>query len=184
MMRKPGDLPCGGTIRSRVKLTVRFAEALPTRYVCALGLLVRSVIFLRRCDMENGNYTADVSLTGGSGKAAVKSPTELTVTDGGMTAVIEWNSPNYDYMELGGKEYYPVNDDGNSRFVIDVAALDADIPVRAETVAMSEPHMIDYTLRFTSPVIAGNAPMWGVYVAGAAVLAALCVIFAVRRKRK
>lgn len=134
--------------------------------------------------MENGNYTADVSLTGGSGKAAVKSPTELTVTDGGMTAVIEWNSPNYDYMELGGKEYYPVNDDGNSRFVIDVAALDADIPVRAETVAMSEPHMIDYTLRFTSPVIAGNAPMWGVYVAGAAVLAALCVIFAVRRKRK
>ena len=136
--------------------------------------------------MENGNYMADVSLTGGSGKATVKSPTELTVTDGGMTAVIEWNSPNYDYMETGGREYYPVNNDGNSRFVIDVAALDADIPVRAETVAMSEPHMIDYTLRLTSP-IAGNAsaaPVWGVYVTGTAVLAALCVIFAVRRKRK
>ena len=53
-------------------------------------------------------------------------------------------------MIVDGEQYLPVNTSGNSTFEIPVSALDADIAVQAETTAMSEPHMIDYTLRFDS----------------------------------
>lgn len=93
-------------------------------------------------------YTAEVILTGGSGRASVASPARLIVRDGKMTAEIVWSSPNYDRMRMGGTEYSPVNTEGNTVFEIAVPALDTDIEVSAETLAMSEPHWIDYTLRF------------------------------------
>ena len=74
----------------------------------------------------------------------------LTVTDSGMTAHIVWSSPNYDLMVVDGTEYLPVNKEGNSVFEIPVSALDEELAVSAETVAMSKPHMIDYTLLFDS----------------------------------
>ncbi|WP_126513827.1 hypothetical protein [Slackia heliotrinireducens] len=67
-----------------------------------------------------------------------------------MTATIVWSSPNYDLMIVDGTEYYPVNTSGNSVFEIPVSALDEDLAVQAETTAMSQPHLIDYTLRFDS----------------------------------
>ena len=45
-----------------------------------------------------------------------------------------------------------MNKTGNSTFEIPVAALDTALAVQAETCAMSEPHMIDYTLTFSAPV--------------------------------
>ena len=54
-----------------------------------------------------------------------------------------------DKMTADGVDYAPVNDGGNSTFVIPVT-LDEDIAVSAETVAMSTPHTIDYTLYFDS----------------------------------
>ena len=98
--------------------------------------------------ISDGEYTASVTLTGGSGKAHIESPCKITVSDGKATADIFWSSKNYDYMILNGETYYPVNTDGNSEFIIPVK-LDEDIPVQADTVAMSTPHLIDYTLRFT-----------------------------------
>ena len=92
----------------------------------------------------------DVTLEGGTGRATVESPAKLVVADGKMTATIVWSSPNYDQMIVDGEQYLPVNTSGNSTFEIPVSALDADIAVQAETTAMSEPHMIDYTLRFDS----------------------------------
>ena len=100
--------------------------------------------------LANGDYTIEVSLSGGSGRATVKSPANLTVSDRGMKAEIEWSSPNYDYMKIGENEYYPLNSEGNSTFLIDVETLDTDIQISAETVAMSKPHIIDYTIRFDS----------------------------------
>ncbi len=100
--------------------------------------------------LSDGEYSVDVTLTGGSGKATVKSPTKLTVTNGKMQAEIEWSSPYYDYMEVDEKPYYPQNTEGNSLFMIDVQALDNDIPIKAETTAMSTPHTIEYTLHFQS----------------------------------
>ena len=98
----------------------------------------------------DGTYTCDVTLEGGSGRAAVDSPAALTVADGKMTATIVWSSPNYDYMIVDGEKYLPTNTEGNSAFEIPVAALDTALDVTADTVAMSTPHEIEYTLTFDS----------------------------------
>ena len=104
-------------------------------------------------NLADGDYQIAVSLSGGSGKATVESPAKLIVAGGKMTAVIVWSSPNYDQMIVDGEQYLPVPRDGNSTFEIPVSALDEDLPIQAETTAMSEPHMIDYTLHFDSSTI-------------------------------
>ena len=97
----------------------------------------------------DGSYTCEVTLEGGSGRATVDSPATLTVADGKMTATIAWSSPNYDYMVVDGEKYLPTNTEGNSTFEIPVAALGTPLAVTADTVAMSTPHEIEYTLTFT-----------------------------------
>ena len=99
---------------------------------------------------SDGTYTCEVTLKGGSGRATVESPAALTVADGKMTATIVWSSPNYDYMLVDGEKYLPTNTEGNSTFEIPVAALDTALDVTADTVAMSTPHEIEYTLTFDS----------------------------------
>ena len=98
----------------------------------------------------DGSYTCEVTLEGGSGRATVDSPAALTVADGKMTATIVWSSPNYDYMIVDGEKYLPTNTEGNSTFEIPVSALDTALDVTADTVAMSTPHEIEYTLTFDS----------------------------------
>ena len=98
----------------------------------------------------DGTYTCEVTLEGGSGRATVESPAALTVADGKMAATIVWSSPNYDYMIVDGEKYLPTNTEGNSTFEIPVAALDTALDVTADTVAMSTPHEIEYTLTFDS----------------------------------
>ena len=98
----------------------------------------------------DGTYTCEVTLEGGSGRATVESPAALTVADGKMTATIVWSSPNYDYMIVDSEKYLPTNTEGNSTFEIPVAALDTALNVTADTVAMSTPHEIEYTLTFDS----------------------------------
>ena len=98
----------------------------------------------------DGSYTCEVTLEGGSGRATVESPAALTVADGKMTATLVWSSPNYDYMIVDGKKYLPTNTEGNSTFEIPVSALDTALTVTADTVAMSTPHEIEYTLTFAA----------------------------------
>ena len=98
----------------------------------------------------DGSYTCEVTLEGGSGRATVESPAALTVADGKMTATLVWSSPNYDYMIVDGEKYLPTNTEGNSTFEIPVAALDTTLTVTADTVAMSTPHEIEYTLTFAA----------------------------------
>jgi iron complex transport system substrate-binding protein len=93
-----------------------------------------------------------VVMSGGSGRAKVESPAKLTVIAGVSTAVITWSSPYYEYMLVDGVYYYPVNAEGNSVFEIPVT-LDEDMTIRARTVAMSQPHEIEYTMRFASDAI-------------------------------
>lgn len=99
----------------------------------------------------DGSYTCEVTLEGGSGRATVDSPAALTVADGKMTAAIVWSSPNYDYMIVDGEKYLPTNTEGNSTFEIPVSALGVPLSVVADTVAMSTPHEIEYTLTFSAP---------------------------------
>ena len=99
----------------------------------------------------DGSYTCEVTLEGGSGRATVDSPAALAVADGKMTATIVWSSPNYDYMIVDGEKYLPTNTEGNSTFEIPVSALGVPLSVVADTVAMSTPHEIEYTLTFSAP---------------------------------
>jgi len=103
--------------------------------------------------LEDGEYTVEVALSGGSGKASVTSPAKLHVSGGAATADIEWSSPNYDYMKVGEEKYLPVNTEGNSCFTIPVGIFDRPMTVYADTTAMSEPHEIEYTLTFDSATV-------------------------------
>lgn len=104
-------------------------------------------------EFQDGTYQMEVELLGGSGRASVTSPAEVEIKDGKAVATLEWSSPNYDYMLVDGEKYLPVNTEGNSVFQIPVEAFDQDIAVIADTVAMSKPHEVEYTLNFH----AGNA---------------------------
>ena len=99
----------------------------------------------------DGSYTVEAVLQGGSGKASVQSPAQLTVENGAMTATVIWSSKNYDLMIVDGQEYTPTYENELSCFTIPVSALGTPLPVQAETTAMSQPHMIDYTLTFSNP---------------------------------
>lgn len=138
---------------------------------------------------RDGQYTVEVTLSGGSGRASVSSPTEMIFTGGHATAVIVWSSPHYDYMLVNGTKYTPVNTEGNSAFDIPVL-LDTDMAVIADTVAMSTPHEIEYTLHFDSATIkplGSNFPSAPI-IAGAAAVILIIVLAGVfvhrRRWRK
>ena len=103
--------------------------------------------------LQDGTYTVEVTLTGGSGRATVSSPAELVVADGAVTATLVWSSPNYDYMKVDGVQYNPVNTEGNATFDIPVTVFDYKMPVSADTTAMSTPHEIEYFLYFDSSTI-------------------------------
>lgn len=99
-------------------------------------------------DLDDGTYSIDVSMVGGSGRASVSSPATMTVKDGKAAATIEWSSQFYDYMLVDGDKYVQINDSGNSQFTIPVTTFDGPMDVVADTVAMSTPHEIDYQLTF------------------------------------
>lgn len=106
---------------------------------------------------QDGTYQMEVELLGGSGRASVTSPAKVEIKDGKAVATLEWSSPNYDYMVVDGEKYLPVNTEGNSVFQIPVEAFDQDIAVIADTVAMSTPHEIEYTLNFHAGENSQNA---------------------------
>lgn len=87
-------------------------------------------------------------MKGGSGRAYIESPCVVTVEKGKAVARLVWSSPNYDYMIVDGTTYYTVNAEGNSVFEVPVQ-LGKEFPVQADTMAMSTPHLIDYTLLLT-----------------------------------
>lgn len=103
--------------------------------------------------LEDGEYTVEVALIGGSGKASVESPAKLTVTEGRAYATIIWSSKNYDYMKIGKEQYLPINSEGNSAFELPVEVFDWNIAVLADTTAMGTPHEIQYSLKFRSDSI-------------------------------
>ena len=107
-----------------------------------------SAAALDPANLPDGEYTVEVTLEGGSGKAYVESPMQINVIEGQITAVVVWSSPNYDQMIVDGEQYLPVPRTGNSTFQIPLAELVDELPIQAETTAMSEPHMIDYTIYF------------------------------------
>ena len=135
---------------------------------------------------DDGDYLVSVTLEGGSGRSSVSSPTAVHVEDGKVAATITWSSPHYDYMVVAGRTYVPLNEEGNSVFVIPVLAFDEPFDVIADTTAMSQPHEIDYTLTFDSESARAQQARDGFDVR-TVVFAAVCVgalagVFAARNK--
>ncbi len=107
-------------------------------------------------EISDGTYTVDVTLSGGSGRSYIESAT-VTIKDGAaVSGVIVWSSPFYDFMMIDGVRYEPIQSSGNATFEIPVV-LDQEMSVSADTVAMSQPHLIDYTLYFDSKTLKEGA---------------------------
>lgn len=104
-------------------------------------------------DREDGEYTIEVSLEGGTGRASIVSPAAVQVQDGTAMVSLEWSSPDFDYMIFNEKKYRPVNSQGNSVFEIPLPALDTKLDVTADTIAMSSPHEISYIITFHGDTI-------------------------------
>ncbi len=110
--------------------------------------------------VADGEYTCEVALSGGSGKAKVESPARVWITDGQAVARIIWSSKNYDYMRVGEEKYMPLGEDDGvtvdwegTAFDIPVSVFDRAFTVFADTTAMSTPHEIEYTLTFDSKTL-------------------------------
>ena len=100
-------------------------------------------------DMEDGDYSIQVDLEGGSGKASVTSPALMIVKDGRMYAQLQWSSSNYDYMIVNEEKILNESEEGrNSVFTVPVTVMDDKMEVIADTLAMGAPHEINYTLTF------------------------------------
>ena len=109
---------------------------------------------IEQINLKDGNYFVNVELTGGSGRAKITSPVKVIVDGGKAFAIIEWSSPNFDYMKVNHERYDAdtkiLEKGGNSTFKIPVFAFDKKVPVTADTVAMSKAHEINYWLQFDS----------------------------------
>ena len=114
----------------------------------------------KQLGLQDGTYEAEVTLSGGSGKAILMTPCQIQVKQGEATALLVWDSPNYDYMKVGEERFEPlkegeepgVDTEGKSVFRIPVPFFDREMKVIADTIAMSEPHEIEYTLLFQNPL--------------------------------
>lgn len=89
-----------------------------------------------------------ITLEGGTGKATIQSPAEVEYKDDKAYVKLIWSSKNYDYMKVGDIKYLNENEGGNSTFTIMVEDFNKPLNVIADTVAMSKPHEIEYTLYF------------------------------------
>lgn len=118
-------------------------------------LMMATLIGCGQKEITDGSYTVDVTLSGGSGRASVESPCMVMIADGQATATIIWSSPFYEYMLIGETCYDPIQEDGNAMFEIPVI-LDEDMAVSASTIAMSQPHLVEYTLYFDSKTLKGE----------------------------
>ncbi len=106
--------------------------------------------------LADGTYHVAATLTGGTGKAKIASPVALTVKGGQIAATLVWSSANYDYMKVNGERYDAAIVDGHSVFTVPVASLEEPLPVVADTVAMSTPHEIEYTITFDAATLAAD----------------------------
>ena len=108
---------------------------------------------LEDLDLEDGVYSIEVSMEGGSGRATIASPCKLEVKEGKAVATIIWSSDKYDYMLVGDERFDPVTLEGGSTFELPVETFDAPMTVTGDTIAMSQPHEVEYSFVFDSQSI-------------------------------
>lgn len=111
-------------------------------------------------DLADGEYTVEVFLAGGSGRAKIISPAVLMVENGKAVVRIAWNSPYYDYMVVAEERIEPIKTGEHSTFEFPLEAFDKPIAVIADTTAMSKPYEIAYTLTFSESSLKKKAQVF------------------------
>jgi len=102
-----------------------------------------------KVDLDDGEYSIEVNLIGGSGMASISSPTLLIVREGRAYARLIWSSTYYDYMMIDDDTFLNLTTDGgNSVFEIPITVMDEPMSVIADTTAMGDPLEIEYALTF------------------------------------
>ena len=129
-----------------------------TKKCLCIGLVLLLLVLFVGCQQKDkapadGTYLIEAALEGGTGRASIASPLRITVQEGKISATLVWSSPNYDYMKVNGVRYDAVIEDGHSVFTVPVASLEEPLPVVADTVAMSTPHEIEYTITFDAATL-------------------------------
>ena len=144
-----------------------------------------------RVDLPDGEYSIEVNMTGGSGRASVSSPTLLIVRGGHAYARLVWSSAYYDYMIVDDAWFYNLTTDGgSSTFEIPITRLDDPISVVADTTAMGDALEIDYTLTFYSDSVGakGQIPQEAakkvLLLAGSIIAAGGVLNYYVKKKRE
>ena len=100
-------------------------------------------------DLEDGRYSIELAMSGGSGRASISTPTLMIVEDGKAYARLLWSSSHYDWMQVGDQVYEnETTDGGNSTFTIPISDFDRVITVIADTTAMGAPTAIEYSVTF------------------------------------
>ena len=142
-------------------------------------------------DMPDGEYSIEVNMTGGSGRASVSSPTWLIVEDGHAYTRLLWSSSYYDYMIVDEQRYDNLTTDGsNSTFKIPIIAMDEDFAVVADTTAMGDPVEIEYTLVFYSNTVSDKdaipqeAAIKVLYIAVAVIVVGGVLNHVLKKRRK
>jgi len=108
---------------------------------------------IENISLEEGTYQVPVTLEGGTGKAKLESPTKLVKTSDGYLVTLIWSSKYYDYMIVDEIKYFPVDSNEHSVFEIPVSDISISLNVIADTIAMSTPHEIEYTITFDCDAI-------------------------------
>ena len=109
--------------------------------LCPAQILAAEGLSGVKTDLTDGEYSIQVDLEGGSGKASVSSPTLMLVKDGRMYAELQWI--------VDSEKFLNESEEGrNSVFTVPITVLDDKMEVIADTLAMGAPHEINYTLTF------------------------------------
>ena len=101
------------------------------------------------------NYSASVreNETASSEVSSKEEPEETVCDETEGTIPVSSGIVDDRYYSRDGVTYTPVSLDPGATFLIPVGAFDFALPVQADTIAMSTPHLIDYTLHFDSSTI-------------------------------
>ena len=119
-----------------------------------LAMLLATAACAKKALPAEGTYLIGVTLEGGTGKAKIQSPAQLTVfQDGTASLLVIWSSDKYDYMLLNGERFEPAISDGHSMFVLPVKSIHEPLNVVADTTAMSTPHEVEYTITFDAETL-------------------------------
>ena len=121
-------------------------------FACVTSCTSQGVTFVNQTNEETvpqsvkETYQVESGFEGGTGKAYIESPVEVTSVDGDLSAVFVWNSVNYDYMIVNGIRYDNENPGGPSTFTVSIDNITDRLTVIGDTVAMSTPHEIEYVI--------------------------------------